>query len=281
MEAPRLGVDIGGTKVLFAAVWRERTELYRAPTGIAAGPEDIERELQTFLERIGARPSLVGVSVPGLVGENGRVVACDELPRLAGWQATALGGGAPAWALNDAEAGLLEETWDLPGATVALVLSGTGIGAALALDGVPFRGADGWAGELGSIPVLVGERSTTLDAVASGASLTARLGLDGETLARRAAAGDAEVLSAIREAGAALGLGLATLINLLNPRLVVVEGGTLALPGYFDAALDGAARSTLPELWRACTIRRSRCGETLAARGALRAAVLHQGEEPW
>jgi glucokinase len=294
LPGPRIGLDIGGTKLLIAAVWPGRTELHAAPTGLAAGPEVIERELRTFLARLGARPSLIGVAVPGLVSSRGEVIACDVLPRLDGWSTASLGdldgagadgqaGRVPVHALNDVDAGLIEELWDLPAVPAipaVLVLAGTGIGAALAIGGTPYRGADGWAGELGSIPIQAGERTATLDELASGASLTARLGIDGETLASRAAAGDAEVLRAIAAAGAALGLGLATVVNLLNPRLLVVGGGTVALPGYLDAALASAARTAMPDPWRACTVRESRRGKALVALGAVRAATLRQGEEP-
>jgi glucokinase len=293
---PRIGLDIGGTKLLIAAVWPGRTELHTAPTGRAAGPEVIERELRSFLVRLGVRPALIGVAVPGLVGAAGEVVACDVLPRLDGWQTATLGaldgdggragdgGGAgpvPVHALNDVEAGLIEELPDFPDAPAVLVLAGTGIGAAVAIGGAPYRGADGWAGELGSIPIRRGGRTATLDELASGASLAARCGGDGEALAARAAAGDAEVLSAIAEAGAALGLGLATVVNLLNPRLLVIGGGTVALPGYLDAALASAARAAMPDLWRACTVRAPRRGRALVALGAVRAAALRLGEEAW
>jgi glucokinase len=299
VDGPRIGLDIGGTKVLIAAVWPGRTELHSAPTGRTAGPEVIERELRTFLTRLGARPSLIGVAVPGLVGSGGEVIACDVLPRLDGWSTASLGdldgagaghrvegqaGRVPVHALNDVDAGLLEEFWDLPAVPAipaVLVLSGTGIGAALAIGGAPYRGADGWAGELGSIPIQAAERTATLDELASGASLTVRLGIDGETLACRAVAGDAKALRAIAAAGAALGLGLATVVNLLNPRLLVVGGGTVALPGYLAAALDSASRAAMPDPWRACTVRESRRGKALVALGAVRAATLRQGEEPW
>jgi glucokinase len=75
------------------------------------------------------------------------------------------------------------------------------------------------------------------------------------------------VLRAIGEAGHALGLGMATVLNLLNPELLVVGGGTAGLPGYLDAALSSAERHTLRDTWRACAIRRAREAETVVALG--------------
>jgi predicted NBD/HSP70 family sugar kinase len=87
----------------------------------------------------------------------------------------------------------------------------------------------------------------------------------------RAAARDAEVLHAFRRGGEALGLGLATVIDLLNPSVVAVGGGALELTGYLEAALESARRHSMLEMWKACEVRRVRAGELVAALGALRA----------
>ena len=72
--------------------------------------------------------------------------------------------------VNDAAAALVEECHDAPaGATAAVVMVGTGIGAALLVNGQPFGGARGWAGELGSIPIATASDGVrTLDQLASG-----------------------------------------------------------------------------------------------------------------
>ena len=99
------------------------------------------------------------------------------------------------------------------------------------------------------------------------------LRLDGAALRARAEEGDARTRGAVGEAGEALGLGLATLIHVVNPERVALGGGLLELPGYLDAALAAAARHTLPDLWRACTLGRVRAGELVVALGAARAAA--------
>lgn len=276
-----IGADIGGTKLLLVAVDGEREiARERVPTGPTAGPEEIERAVRGFIDRIEARPAAIGVAIPGLVDGDGRVVVSNVLPRLGGWRpADAFARlGCPVRALNDAEAALEEEAHDLaPGATAALVAAGTAIGAAFRVDGRPLRGARGWAGELGFVPVSVDGEVRTLDQVAGGASIAARLGIDGEALRARADAGDAAALDAIRAGGEALGLGLAAVVNLFNPHLLVLGGGAMNLPGYPDAALASAERHALPDLWRACTVRRVRAGDAAAALGAARAAASPAG----
>src|SRR5262249_10503295 len=160
------------------------------------------------------------------------VEACDVLPALVGWRPPESLVGRWRFAMvNDATAALAEEYHDAaPRTTGALVMAGTGIGAALMVHGRTFGGVGGWAGEVGSIPVSTAEGVRTLDQVASGRALTARLGLEGAELRARAGWGDQGARLAISEAGTALGLGLATLIQVLNPERVALGGGLLELP---------------------------------------------------
>ena len=79
------------------------------------------------------------------------------------------------------------------------------------------------------------------------------------------------MLAALRDAGIALGFGLAAVVNLFNLELLVLGGGVLALPGYQDAALASAELHSLPEPWQACTVWGVRAWEVVAALGAVRA----------
>src|SRR5207244_1582700 len=150
---------------------------------------------------------------------------------------------------------------------------GTGNGARGGRSGGagPGRPRRGRAVERGSIPVAGPGLVSTRDELASGAGLLRRLGGDAAEVLGRAAAGEPAVVAALRAAGEALGLGLATVINLLNPSLLALGGGALELPGYLDAALQEAERHSLPDLWRACEVRRVRQGVLAAALRALRA----------
>jgi predicted NBD/HSP70 family sugar kinase len=271
-DRPLLGIDVGGTKLLLLAQWPDRRDVDRVPTGPAFTGRHLDAEIDRFVSGLGTAPLGVGVAIPGLVGAAGAVEACDVLPLIVGWRGEALGRLCPVRLLNDVEAASLEELHDLPaGTTAAVVMAGTGIGAAFVADGRPLRGARGWAGELGSIPLVSSEGVGTLDQLASGAAILKRLGGGAPSVLSRAAAREPAVLQALRAAGEALGLGLATVVNLFNPAVVAVGGGTLELPGYLDAALESAKRHSMPELWKVCEVRRVREGEMVASLGALRA----------
>ena len=63
-------------------------------------------------------------------------------------------------------------------------------------------------------------------------------------------------------------------MNLLNPELIVLGGGTLAYAGYVEAALAEAEAWSFPALWQCCRIVVSPHGERLVALGAATTAAL-------
>lgn len=269
-----IGFDLGGTKLRMVADGPGGRVVERVATGAAFDGIALEEAIARFLAAHGGAASAVGLAIPGLMGPGPSVQACDVLPALVGWRPPASLTSMRFAMINDAAAALAEECHDAPpDVTAAVVMAGTGIGAAMLVHGRPFGGANGWAGELGSIPLAAGPDGVrTLDQLASGQSLVARLGVDGATVRAHVEGGDQVARRAAEDAGTALGLGLATLIDLINPALVSVGGGLVDLPAYFDAALASAERHALPDLWRACRVRKVRAGELVAALGAARVA---------
>ena len=277
----KVGIDLGGTKLLMMAEGAEGRVVSRVPTGSAFGPADLEGAITAFVGSLPARPVALGIAVPGLVGADRTVVACDVLPRLVGWRPSRAIAGPWRFAIvNDGEAALIAEArGEDRAASVVVVMVGTGIGAAFQVDGRVLRGARGWAGELGSIPIATGGAVRTLDQLASGQAIVARAECDGAELAALAARGDARILAIVREAGAALGLGLSAVVHLLNPGLLALGGGVVRLPGYAEAAWAAGRAHTLPALWEACAMRMTRDGEQTAAIGAALAATAERTPE--
>jgi len=270
----KVGIDLGGTKLLMLAESPAGRSVSRLPTGGAFGPAELEAAVVGFVSSLPAPPTALGIAFPGLVDADRGVVACDVLPRLVGWRPPRAIAGPWAFAiLNDCEAALVAEARDHPrAATLAVVVVGTGIGAAFQVDGRVLRGASGWAGELGSVPIATGDTVRTLDQLASGQAILERTGCDGAELEARAARGDARTMAVIRDAGGALGLGLAAVIHLLNPSALALGGGVLRLPGYAEAARASGRAHTLGAMWEACDVRALRDGEHAAAVGAALAA---------
>ncbi|NLO34450.1 MAG: ROK family protein [Candidatus Hydrogenedentes bacterium] len=267
-----IGADLGGTKLLF--VYGQQT--FRVDTGPSFSPEDFAMQLKSFIAASNLRSCRIGIAVPGLVSPDGQVVACDVLPALTGWRPadTLKALGSHIAVINDVNAALLEEMHDVPeNFTGGIVMAGTAIGSAFIAHGRALQGASGWAGELGYLPYPTGGQVKRLDEVAGSAAIAAKLGVDAPTLAKLAGERDTAALTIIREGGYALGIGLATVINLLNPSLLAVGGGMLKFHDYYDAALSSAESSAIPELWRDCRVASVRAGANVVALGAIRAAA--------
>lgn len=214
--------------------------------------------------------SAIGVAAPGPIDvERGLIL---EAPNLAGWRDVPLAArlsatfGCPAVLENDANAaGLGEYVFGAGRGSrnmIYLTVS-TGIGGGLILDGRLYRGAAGAAGELGHIvldengPLCGCGRRGCLEAFASGTAIAARAAeaiaaghapeiarrakgdeVSAEHVAAAAAAGDPVAIDIIRRAGHALGLGLSDFVNIFNPDVIVIGGGTAKIgPLLLDPAL--------------------------------------------
>jgi len=167
---------------------------------------------------------------------------------------------------NDANLGALAELWWGAGSSVkdlAYIKVATGIGAGLIIDGRIFRGSGGVAGEIGhtsidpsgpqcicglkgclttfiGTPALLRRAKEELRASGSDRLVPANI----DELVNAALDGDPISITLIRYAGDKLGVGIANMLNLLNPQMVVVGGG-IARAG--DLLLD-AVRETIQGL---------------------------------
>ena len=197
----------------------------------------------------------VGMSVPGPVDvAAGTLILPSRMPGWAGfdvrdWLTARF--GVPATVENDANAMAYGEYLARPngrGSSVT-VKAGTGISAGIMLNGTIHRGATYGAGDIthvrvpaaGDKPCSCGNRGC-LETVASGAALVASLreaGVDvsgTSDVVALAQAGNPEVTTAVRTAGATLGQILATVTNFLNPEAIYL-GGQLSVIEPFVAAV--------------------------------------------
>ncbi|HEX6474390.1 MAG TPA: ROK family protein [Candidatus Limnocylindria bacterium] len=235
-------VGFGGEVIEHVRVDRARGHL--AAERITA---DLARLALPQIERHAARDSLIGVGV-AMVGV---VRLSDGLVRLApnlGWEDVPLGEllsrrlklDLPVSVANEGDLGALAEQRRgvAIGVDDVLYLSGeVGVGGGLIVGGEPLIGAAGYAGEVGHMPVNpagatcrcgsigcweteVGERALLRRAGRSGSSGRAAV----DDVIASAEAGSAKALAALAETGEWLGIGLAGLVNLFNPSLVVLGG---------------------------------------------------------
>src|ERR671923_1137084 len=269
MEAQRvIGVDLGGTKILAGVVDRDGSveRRHEWPT-----PLDSQETLLQGLARAvdGVRDedvAAIGVGIPSTIDQrSGRAVTSVNIPLadldLRAWMRDRF--GLPVGIDNDANAATLAE-WAHGagrGARHMIMLTlGTGIGGGLILDGKPYRGAIGAGAELGHMVIDVDGPPCQgacpghghLEALASGHAATEAAheafgpAADAHRLVRLANEGDRTAIDILTNLGRNLGAGIATLVNVFNPELVVVGGGFSAAGEYLLApAREFVAREAL------------------------------------
>jgi predicted NBD/HSP70 family sugar kinase len=203
-------------------------------------------------------PAGIAVAVPGLVAQDGVVAHAPNI----GWRdidvAAALKPllpaplrGRPADVENEANFGALAELWHgAAGQDFVHVSAGAGIGGALVAGGVLLRGRRGFAGELGHVPVYPDGPACPcgshgcLEQYAGEEVVLRKCGLDDapgdrlSLLAAQAAAGRADVLRALDDAGRALGIVLAGAVHLADPEQVVLGGAYAELAPWLTPGIQ-------------------------------------------
>jgi len=259
-----LGIDFGKRHLRVALadlghqLLAERREALAFDHAAEAGIERAAVLVEELLDEAGiGRESLVGAAMglPGPVTDpTGELGSSTILPGWVGVRAAeAMSArlGLEVSVDNDANLGALAEWTQGAGRgcdTLVYVKLSTGVGAGLIVDGRPFRGAGGTAGELGHTVVepngricRCGNRGCLETLVGTQALLDELRPSRGEIsvaeMLRAAADGDLACRRLIADAGTAIGGALATLCNLINPERIVV-GGDLADAG--DLLLEAA-----------------------------------------
>ena len=264
-----IGLDAGGTKLLAGVVEESGGVVYRAVRTWPANAtrDQVLARFEAAIERALEHGPVdaIGVGLPATMDlAAGVAVGCRHLP-IAGfpfreWLAGRV--AQPVFVDNDATLALLAE-WHhgaARGASDAVMLTiGTGIGGGVISQGRIVHGARGAAGEPGHMsidadgPPCPGDcpGRGCLEAYVSGPALAAlgreyaaigpdyNLGrmleaagdLTSADVLRAAQMGDPGAHEALQRMGEKLGVGLASLLNLLDPEVVVIGGGLGAAAG--------------------------------------------------
>lgn len=263
----RIGFDYGGTKIAGIALDGEGRTLAsgRVPTprhDYEGGIRAIRGLMQQLEAEAGTPCTQVGIGVPGSVDrDTGRVTLGNSVwlhgHDLRGDLSTAL--DRPVKIANDANCFALSEAVDGAGAGAHVVFGailGTGVGGGIVVDGKLIGGINAICGEWGHIPLPMpadDERPGPVcscgvpghtEAWLSGPSLAAdyarRVGLapeDGpkapEVIAM-AEAGDGAAEETLQRFEDRLGRSLATIINVLDPDVIVMGGGLSNVPRFYE-----------------------------------------------
>jgi glucokinase len=306
-----VGVDVGGTSVRAGVVDADGAVLDTARAPTPRGEAALEAAVARVIGELAARHPVAaaGLALAGFVTPDLRGVRFA--PHLS-WRDAPVADriadriGMPVVVEHDANAAALAERhFGAAGgaSTAVFVALGTGIGAALLIDGRVYRGAYGVAPELGHVRVVPGGRpcpcgkSGCWERYCSGTALATtavellardpgrspglhRLVSDdpGRVTGRRVAAaareGDPVACAAVADLAMWLGEGLALVADIFDPELIVIGGGvSVSAPLFLDDAREHyAARVTGSGRRPLARIRTAQLGEGAAVVGAARLA---------
>jgi glucokinase len=248
--------------------------------------------------------SAVSLVVPGTVKvEEGAVVKAPNLPCLDGFRLGAALSARldlPVILENDANAAAVGEMWQGAAVgckTIICLTLGTGVGGGIILDSKLWRGVDGAAAEIGHMCVdpfggvacTCGSRGC-LEVFASATAivrmtreasprypdsiLQGKADRTAEMIFDAGKQGDELALEIFRRMGVYLGIGLANLINILNPEMIVIGGGVVNGWTLFEKHMHQQVEErAFPLLAARVKIVRAKCGDDAGLLGAARLAL--------
>jgi len=290
----RIGIDLGGTKIEVLALGPSGEELARVRTATPKGYEETLEALAALVDRVeqesgGTGP--VGVGMPGTISPATGLVKNANSTWLIGHPldrdlATRL--GRPVRLMNDANCFALSEASDGAGAGADMVFGvilGTGVGGGIVYGGEPWVGAQLVAGEWGHNPLpWPGDDERPGPACYCGKPGCVETFVSGPGMERdhREAtgrqrttreivdawqSGDAEAAATYGRYLDRLTRALATVVNVLDPDVVVLGGGMSNLPGLAEDVQSSLAPWVFTDEVRTRVVK-NRHGDSSGVRGA-------------
>lgn len=254
-----VGVDVGGTKIAAGLVTGTGELLSQSvvPTNGSRPAEKILDDAVTAADVMAAEAvskgvtiAGVGVGVPEIVDTHGRVVTSAVLDWAGLPLVDAFAHIGPTQVVADVRAAAYAEAIAGAGTGIdlfAYVSIGTGISHTLVQEGVPYSGHHGAALLLGSSTM----HDQPLETIASGPAVAAVYGglvgrsTRAEEVLGAADEGDELARAVVDTAAIALGHGLAVLVNILDPAVVIVGGGVGSAGGRYWYSMERAARQSI------------------------------------
>jgi glucokinase len=304
-------VDLGGTKCSAAVVDRSGHLLSRRTVAVDhTSPNAPVLQIIQLAEQFGVPKrafQAAGVAVPGLVRSNGTVWA----PNLPGWDRMPLASrlkrslGIPVLVESDRNAAIVGESWRgaARGKSDAIVfMVGTGIGAGILSGGRVLRGAHELSGCAGWLTITEAKNGASsgigeLEWLAAGPAIARaaqeRLQAGEESslsqidcsritahdVAAAARKADPLAVEIFRRAGTLLGYGIANMVNLLDPQVIILGGGLAAVSDLYIDSLRAAVLERAQPLSAAqVKVVVSRLGDKANLLGCARLAWDHAGK---
>lgn len=291
----RIGVDLGGTKIEAAALDDDGEVVARRR--VATPTDDYDATIASIVELVEGleadydQQGSVGVGIPGAISPESGLVKNANSTCLIGHpldQDLSSALKRPIRVANDANCFALSEAVDgaaTGAASVFGVILGTGVGGGITIEGKLLTGAQAIAGEWGHNPMpgLLAEnwadrrcycgRLNCIETFLSGPALAAdharRVGgqLTSEEIADLAKSGDSDARDSVELYARRLGRALATIVNVVDPAVIVLGGGVSNIAALYELAPPQLAKHVFSDTCRT-TVVRAHHGDSSGVRGA-------------
>ncbi|MGB2691560.1 MAG: ROK family protein [Thermodesulfobacteriota bacterium] len=251
------------------------------------GINKLIENLANFIADIskGEKVANIGVGIPGIIdSKDGIITEAPNISNVDNYPLRSvlkekLGPNLNLVIENDANCAAVGEWWMGAAKEVSsmiMITMGTGVGGGIVLDGELWTGADGMAGEIGHITIYPdgalcncrnygclesyasatairrmvkeGLQDRNLNTVLREATENVQIEDIPKIVMEAASSGDEFSLSIWKEVGVALGIGIASLVNLLNVEIVVIGGG---VSNAWDLFMDAAYKEAHKRAFRA------------------------------
>ncbi len=310
-----IGVDLGGTRLRAAlmdddlTIHARQEVLTEAKKGLDATLERMKMLIRTVMPPPDQSLLGIGVSIPGPTNPFKGIVELGT--NLAGWRDIPLASllqdefGVPVFLGNDANVAALAEATRGAGRGhrhIIFITVSTGIGSGIIVDGHLLLGKEGLAAEAGHIVMLLDGEFTTLEKQAAGPSLArqARARIQagessimsemvqgnlekiiGKTVGEAVRKDDPLAKAIVSRAGTVLGGGMASLLHVFNPEILIFGGGVSAIgEPLFQPMREAIEANCIDKAyWRSLKIEPAALGENVSLIGAGALVITRGGVE--
>lgn len=309
MKKYSIGIDLGGTKILIALVDRTNGEVIdfvKKKTKKDKGPKNITKKMTEGIEELLEKVDIntihsVGVGSAGQIDRNnGIILAAPNLDcyDLDIKKILSEKFNLPIFVGNDVEVATLSEKRFGAGKDCndfVCIFVGTGIGSTIVKNGEIIYGATGTAGEIGHMIVDLNGRECAcgghgcLEAYASRSAIEKRIegalkkgrksciseylepgkSITSSMIRKSIEREDELVLQYVNEASEYLSGGIASIINFINPEMIILGGGLIEAVDYFyENTIKGAKTKSLPIPAKKIKFRKAKFGDFSGVIGA-------------
>ncbi len=276
----RLGFDIGGTKIEGALVSEQGdvVKSIRVQTEAKRGKDAVISNVLSVLKQLDSDDiDYIGVGIGGFLDTDGTLACCPNISCLEGvrfGEEMAKLAGKPVFVENDANCFALAEHRFGAGKgyrNVVGLIIGTGIGAGIIIDNRLYRGSIGGAGEFGHC-IIDASTDSSLEYLCSGPNIVRRYVAAGGKMespdASKIFLSDEPVAKRVMaDTYHYLGIGLANIVNALNPDIIVLGGGVSKLSFYKQLNAE-MKRFSVPSLGSYARVVKHKIGDSAGVIGA-------------